>query len=89
MTPALLTSIRELDSRMSNGIQVRLLWSALDGRVWVAVLDSVSRDAFCVEVREGERAVDVFHHPYAYAGHHGIPTAARSLATDPDQALAA
>jgi predicted RecB family endonuclease len=89
MTPALLTSIRELDSRMSHGIQVRLLWSELDGRVWVAVLDTASRDSFCVEVRAGECAVNVFHHPYAYAGLRGIPTVARPTATEADQALAA
>jgi hypothetical protein len=79
MTPAILTSIRELDSRFSNGIQVRLLWCQHDDRTWVSALDTVSRDAFCVEVRAGERALDVFHHPYAYASHHGVLTLPREM----------
>ena len=33
-----------------------------------------SRNAFTVEVRDGERALDVFHHPYAYAALRGIET---------------
>ncbi len=27
---------------------------------------------FCMDVREHERPLDVFRHPYAYAAHHGI-----------------
>jgi hypothetical protein len=74
MTAELLTSIRELDSRLSDGIQVRLLWCQHDERLWVAVLDTKTGDAFRVQVRDGERPLDVFHHPYAYAAHHGIET---------------
>ena len=33
----------------------------------VAVNDSKTGDSFSLEVHEGERALDVFHHPYAYA----------------------
>lgn len=58
---------RELHSRTSDGIHVRLLWSEEDGRVFVAVADAKTGDAFSVEVPEGERALQVFHHPYAYA----------------------
>ena len=36
-------------------------------------------DAFHVEVRDGERPLDVFHHPYAYAAHHGVEISARVL----------
>ena len=86
MTPEILTSIRELDSRFTNGIQVRLLWCQHDNRAWVSVIDTVSRDAFCVKVRDGERAVDVFHHPYAYASHHGVAPAARTSVDDADRA---
>jgi hypothetical protein len=67
MTSTITHLTRELDSRTSDGIEVRLLWSEHDGRVLVAVNDSKTGDAFSVEVREGERALDVFHHPYAYA----------------------
>jgi hypothetical protein len=67
MTPELLTSTRELDSRTSNGIRVRLMWCESDGRLFVAVNDHKTGDAFSVEVPDIERALSVFHHPYAYA----------------------
>jgi hypothetical protein len=59
---------RELDHRESDGIEVRLLWRPHDDTAVVAVSDSRTGESFSVEVREGERAVDVFQHPYAYAG---------------------
>jgi hypothetical protein len=67
MTPTITHLTRELDSRTFDGIEVRLLWSEHDGRVLVAVADGKTGDAFSIEVREDERAMDVFHHPYAYA----------------------
>jgi hypothetical protein len=67
MNPEMLTSMRELNSRTSDGIQVRLLWCTGNGRVFVAVNDRKSGDAFSVAVPEGKRALDVFHHPYVYA----------------------
>lgn len=69
------TSTRELDCRYVDGIQVRLLWSAINRRMWVAVDDFNDGSRFAVGVREPERALDVFHHPYAYAAHYGIDTA--------------
>ena len=66
------TTIRELDSRVNDGIAVRLLWRAVDDRLLVAVTDSKRQEEFCVEVRDSSRALDVFHHPYAYAAHHGV-----------------
>jgi len=67
MTPDLFTSMRELHSRISDGLHVRLLWCESDGRVFVAVNDSKTGDAFSTEVRERGRALDAFHHPFAYA----------------------
>lgn len=67
MTPDLFTSMRELHSRISDGIHVRLLWCESDGRVFVAVNDSKTGDAFSAEVRERARALHAFHHPFAYA----------------------
>jgi hypothetical protein len=67
MTPELLTSMRELHTRVTDGILVRLLWCEGDGRVFVAVNDHRTGDAFSVEVPEGERALHVFEHPFAYA----------------------
>ena len=59
--------MRELDSRENDGIQVRLLWCEGNGRVFVAVNDRKSGDAFSIEVPKGGRALQMFHHPYAYA----------------------
>jgi hypothetical protein len=67
MTAEMLTSMRELHSRTNDGVDVRLLWCQDSGRVFVAVNDHKSGDAFSVEVPAGERALNVFDHPYAYA----------------------
>jgi hypothetical protein len=70
---------RELDRRTGDGIEVRLLWSQNDGHVSVAVTDTKSGEAFELPVRDGEHALDVFRHPYAYAAwprHWRVPIAA-------------
>jgi len=67
MTAEMLTSMRELHSRITDGIHVRLLWCQGSGRVFVAVNDHRTGEAFSLEVPEGERALHVFDHPYAYA----------------------
>jgi hypothetical protein len=68
---------RELDSRTGDGIHVRLLWHPDDARVSVAVHDTKTGDAFELPVPDGSRALDVFHHPYAYAAER------RAGATEP------
>ncbi|MDQ6807494.1 MAG: hypothetical protein M3065_21660 [Actinomycetota bacterium] len=70
------TSMRELDSRTSDGISVRLLWHEPDGKLFVAVADSKTGDTFDVEVRDRdrERTREVFHHPFAYAAWYGVAT---------------
>lgn len=62
MTAEVLTSIRELDRRVTNGVQVRLLWCGHDVRLWVAALNPRNGDAFCVEVREDERPLERARH---------------------------
>ena len=79
MNTHLADQLRELDSRTSDGIHVRLLWDQHDDRVTVAVDDAKTGDAFTIEVREDERALEVFHHPYAYAAFRGIETRASVL----------
>jgi hypothetical protein len=59
---------RELDSRVSDGIHVRLLWHAGDKHVSVTVEDAKTGEAFELRVANGDQPLDVFHHPYAYAG---------------------
>jgi hypothetical protein len=72
--------LRELDHRTSDRIDVWLLWRKCDDRVLVAVADERTGARFSIEVRDGERALDVFHHPYAYAESRGIDT--RSVARE-------
>lgn len=76
MNPAVLTSLRELDARVNDGIHVRLLWCEHDGRLWVSVLDTKSREAFCLEVAGNDRPRDVFHHPFAYPADRPLARAA-------------
>jgi hypothetical protein len=54
--------------------RVRLLWRQDDDRVVVAVDDAKTSDSFVLNVKREESAMDVFHHPYAYAAWHGIAT---------------
>jgi hypothetical protein len=81
--------MRELHSRDNNGIQVDLLWCERDSRVLVSVTDTKTGAAFSLPVRDGERALDVFHHPYAYAASHGVDTGATSASVDSDTVLSA
>jgi hypothetical protein len=64
--------LRELDHRTSDRIDVWLLWREHDNQVLVSVADDKTGDQFTIEVRDGERALDVFNHPYAYAAWRGI-----------------
>jgi hypothetical protein len=67
---------RRLDSRSSDGINVHLLWYPSQDRVSVAVTDTKTGNAFELPVRDGEHALDVFRHPYAYAAWRGVATSA-------------
>jgi hypothetical protein len=59
---------RELASRRSGADEILLLWNPCDGRVEVAVRDIVTGVGFHVRVAATARALDVFHHVYAYVG---------------------
>jgi hypothetical protein len=61
-----------LDSRISDGLQIRLLWDAGDGGLWVSVLDTRRGGSFSVAVGPDDAPLDVFHHPFAYAALHGV-----------------
>jgi hypothetical protein len=65
-TTALIPTATELDHRVSDGIHVSLLWSPEEDRVFVLVADTRTGEDFTVEVADRSRALDVFHHPYAY-----------------------
>jgi hypothetical protein len=65
-------SLTELASRETTGIIVRLLWSRSTNLVTVAVDDVANDDSFELVLDEHDRALDVFHHPFAHAAARGI-----------------
>jgi hypothetical protein len=66
--------LRELDHRTNDRLSVWLLWHTTEDRLIVAVAEETTGVRFQIDVRNGERALDVFHHPYAYAAWRGIDT---------------
>lgn len=73
MSPDTLLTLRELDERTTDGIQVRLLWSPHGDRIWVAVVDTRSGESFCLQARDGDHPLELFHHPFAYENTHCLP----------------
>jgi hypothetical protein len=72
-------NIRELAERTSSGMRVRLLWWQGTTVLWVELWLPDTDHARAIVVPP-ERALDAFHHPYAYAGPHNPPPPAESLA---------
>lgn len=60
-------SICELSSRSGNGVDVALLWQRCDNTAMVVVVDNRTGEEFVLDVQENDNALDMFHHPYAYA----------------------
>jgi hypothetical protein len=58
--------IRELDHRVNDGIDVRLLWNSRTNAVSIAVLDERTGEYFELDV-DPEDAQVAFHHPYGYS----------------------
>jgi hypothetical protein len=63
-----ITTFRELAHRRNDGIDVTMFWDASTDRVTVVVDDRKGGEAFEILVAPGERAMDVFTHPFAYKG---------------------
>jgi dihydrofolate reductase len=61
---------RELDHRLNDGLDVKLLWNSLTDRVSVAVTDERTGEFFELDV-DPEHALAAFYHPYAYASASG------------------
>jgi len=59
-------TIRELDRRINDGFDVRLLWNPQTNHVFVAIEDQRDDSAFEFQV-DAARALEAFHHPFAYA----------------------
>jgi hypothetical protein len=61
----------ELAYRETDGIAVTLLWHSGTGRLTVTVRDRRTGEAFDLAA-PARNAMDVFHHPYAYAAGRGL-----------------
>jgi len=72
------TTTTELAHRANDGLEVALVWSRADGHLAVIVSDLRAGDSFELAARP-ENALDVFHHPFAYAAFRGVDSA---LGTD-------
>ncbi|MDA0170186.1 hypothetical protein OJ998_13900 [Solirubrobacter taibaiensis] len=59
-------TLHELAHRRNDGLDVTMSWDSVTDRVTVGVADAKNDDAFDIVVGPGERALDVFHHPFAY-----------------------
>ena len=66
-----ITAEQELASRAGDGVEVSLIWDPADGSVRVVVSDGRTGEQFELEVGD-DNALDVFHHPYAYAAFRGV-----------------
>ncbi len=66
------SATRELAHRATDGVEVALLWYPSSDVVSVQVADTKAGETFELVLGEGDRALDVFHHPYAYAAARGM-----------------
>jgi len=56
---------RELAHRVSKGVSVSLFWDSVGDRLALEVYDETTDEHFELDVPR-DRALDAFHHPYAY-----------------------
>ena len=63
--------IRELAERTSSGTLVRLFWRQGTRELWVEVWE-LEFDVTIVIPAEPDQALEIFHHPYAYAASPGV-----------------
>jgi hypothetical protein len=70
-------AVRELDHREQDGLDVTLLWYEREDYASVVVADSKTGEAFELVLGTGDSALDVFHHPYAYAALRGLQYGSR------------
>jgi hypothetical protein len=63
---------RELAYRSNDGMDVALLWHTATGLLSVVVDDSRTDERFELVLDHDDRAMDVFHHPFAYAARRGL-----------------
>jgi hypothetical protein len=71
MVTATTAHLRELDRRMTGGVEVTLLWNRPENSLIVSMSDTAHR----VQVQFGvepSTARDAFNHPYRYATAKGL-----------------
>jgi hypothetical protein len=73
-----ISQAKELDARSGNGIDVQLLWYPATNTVTVSVHDASRDHSFELAV-EPARALEAFHHPFAFASFSRVPFAVDSL----------
>jgi hypothetical protein len=61
----------ELAYREADGIEVSLLWSPADDSLTVVCSHARTEERFAISAGR-DNALDVFHHPYAYAARNDI-----------------
>ena len=61
----------ELDHRSNDGLDVTLLWNRNGGDLVVLVCDTKTDEVLELAAAP-DRALDVFHHPYAHAAFRGL-----------------
>jgi hypothetical protein len=64
----------ELIVREQDGIAVTLFWRRATNVLRVAVADHRNGTSFELVLERNDHALDIFHHPYAYAAARGIDT---------------
>ena len=70
------TAVRELDRRVNDGFDVRLLWDSETGRVFVAIEDERYGEWITMDVDPSD-ALEAFHHPFSYSPPAGDSTSRR------------
>jgi hypothetical protein len=61
------TTRRELARRVSGDLEITLYWNALDNSTTIDIDEAATEETISFAV-PGERALDAFHHPFAYRG---------------------
>ena len=60
------TAVRELDRRVNDGFDVRLLWDSETDRVFVAIEDERYGEWITMDVDPAD-ALEAFHQPFSYS----------------------
>ena len=60
------TAVHELDRRVNDGFDVRLLWNSETGQVFVAIEDERYGESIRLDVDPAD-ALEAFHHPFSYS----------------------